>query len=105
MQLDGLYIHVSERLALLRGRPLALTPTELHLLVTLVRAPGHLFEYCYLAERVLKYACTEREARANLQVHINNLRRKLGDDARKPRHIHCVRGVGYRWDGRSLENL
>ncbi len=95
----GLTIHPTERQAWLHGRPLALTPTEFRLLVTLARAPGHLFAYCDLAERVLGYACEGREAKAILQVHINHLRRKLGDDARDPRFIRCVRGAGYRWDG------
>lgn len=94
-----LTIHIPERQAWLHGRTLALTPTEFRLLATLARAPGHLFAYCDLAERVLGYTCTEREARANIQVHINNLRRKLADNAHDPRLIHCVRGVGYRWNG------
>jgi DNA-binding response OmpR family regulator len=31
-----------------------------------------------------------------VEVHVGNLRRKLGDDARSPRWITTVRGVGYR---------
>jgi DNA-binding response OmpR family regulator len=31
-----------------------------------------------------------------VEVHIANLRRKLGDDPRSPRYIRTVRGVGYR---------
>ncbi len=34
-----------------------------------------------------------------VDVHIANLRRKLGDDPRQPRHILTVRGVGYRMGG------
>jgi len=97
LRLGELCIDVNERRAILRGRELSLTPTEFRLLVTLAREPGHLFQYCDLAERVLGYACTEREARPILQVHVNNLRHKLDDDACKPQYILCVRGVGYRW--------
>ena len=32
-----------------------------------------------------------------LDVHIGWLRRKLGDDPRRPRYIHTVRGVGFRF--------
>lgn len=31
-----------------------------------------------------------------LEVHIANLRRKLGDDPGRPRYVETVRGVGYR---------
>jgi DNA-binding response OmpR family regulator len=31
-----------------------------------------------------------------VEVHVGNLRRKLGDDARTARWIRTVRGVGYR---------
>jgi DNA-binding response OmpR family regulator len=31
-----------------------------------------------------------------LEVHVGNLRRKLGDDAADPRYVETVRGVGYR---------
>lgn len=50
-----------------------------------------------LAERVLGYACAEREAKTILQTHVKNLRRKLAEDAQAPRFIHCVRGAGYRF--------
>jgi DNA-binding response OmpR family regulator len=31
-----------------------------------------------------------------VDVHIGNLRRKLGDDPTAPRFVETVRGVGYR---------
>jgi DNA-binding response OmpR family regulator len=33
-----------------------------------------------------------------VDVHVSKLRQKLGDDARSPRHLRTVRGVGYRLD-------
>jgi DNA-binding response OmpR family regulator len=33
-----------------------------------------------------------------VDVHVSKLRQKLGDDARRPRHLRTVRGVGYRLD-------
>ena len=32
-----------------------------------------------------------------LDVHVAALRRRLGEDAAHPRHIHTVRGVGFRF--------
>lgn len=37
----------------------------------------------------------ESDERA-VEVHIGNLRRKLGDDPDRPRFLQTVRGVGYR---------
>jgi DNA-binding response OmpR family regulator len=34
-----------------------------------------------------------------VDVHVSKLRQKLGDDARSPRLVRTVRGVGYRLDG------
>ena len=31
-----------------------------------------------------------------IDVHVSNLRRKLGDDPRSPRFVRTVRGFGYR---------
>jgi Transcriptional regulatory protein, C terminal len=34
-----------------------------------------------------------------LDVHVSALRKKLGDDSSRPRLIHTVRGVGFRFAG------
>ncbi len=94
--LADLSIHISQRRVRLHGRELMLTPTEFRLLVILARKPGHLFKYCDLAERVFGYTCNEREARANLRVHVMNLRRKLRADGGRCYDIVTVRSAGYR---------
>jgi DNA-binding response OmpR family regulator len=33
-----------------------------------------------------------------IDVHVGNLRRKLGESASSPRHVRTVRGVGYRFE-------
>jgi two-component system response regulator RstA len=33
----------------------------------------------------------------SIDVHISRLRRKLGDDPKRPRLIRTVRGVGYQY--------
>jgi DNA-binding response OmpR family regulator len=37
--------------------------------------------------------------RRSVEVHLANVRRKIGDDSAKPRWIETVRGVGYRLAG------
>ena len=36
-----------------------------------------------------------------VDVHVSNLRKKLGDDPSSPHYIRTVRGVGYRMGGGS----
>ncbi len=111
LHLGDLRIDMRERRAVLRGCDLALTPTESRLLAELASDPGHLFDYCVLAEQVLSYRCDEGDARATLRVHVMNLRRKLEEDPQSPRYIVCVRGAGYRFsrpeeaDGPGAERL
>ena len=44
----------------------------------------------------LSEKATKALAAMGVEVHVGNLRRKLGDDARTARWIRTVRGVGYR---------
>jgi DNA-binding response OmpR family regulator len=72
----------------------ALTPLEFELLDTLSESPHAAFTRGQLLERV--WGPTWFGDEHVVDVHIANLRRKLGDDGRKPRYIRTVRGVGYR---------
>ena len=71
-----------------------LTPLEFELLDVLSENPHVAFTRGQLLERVWGPAWFGDEH--VVDVHIANLRRKLGDDGRSPRYIRTVRGVGYR---------
>ncbi len=71
-----------------------LTPIEFELLDTLSESPHIAFARGQLLERV--WGPTWFGDEHVVDVHIANLRRKLGDDGRNPRYIRTVRGVGYR---------
>ena len=83
------------RTVTLRGEPVALTAIEFDLLLTLVRDPGVVFPRQRLLDRVwgMDYVGDEHV----VDVHLGNLRRKLGDDATRPTFIETVRGAGYRF--------
>nr|WP_256564069.1 response regulator transcription factor [Allokutzneria sp. A3M-2-11 16] len=78
------------------GEPVALTPTELKLLLELTRTPGRVlsrqqllsavWDHDYLGDSRLVDACVQR------------LRAKIEDDPGSPRHVRTVRGFGYRFD-------
>ena len=71
-----------------------LTPTEFDLLVTLARQPGRVFTRGQLLD-ALRGVAVESYERA-IDGHVKNLRRKLGDDPRRPTLVQTVHGVGYR---------
>ncbi|MEX2645892.1 MAG: response regulator transcription factor [Gaiellaceae bacterium] len=75
------------------GEPVELTRLEFDLLDALSERPRLAFSRRQLLERVWGPWFGDEHV---VDVHVANLRRKLGDDARRPRYILTVRGVGYR---------
>jgi two-component system alkaline phosphatase synthesis response regulator PhoP len=88
-------LDLPRRKATLGGRALDLTATEFDLLVVLAGHAEQVFTRMQLLEHLQEraYAGYER----TIDVHIKNLRKKLGDDPHSPRFIETVRGVGYRF--------
>ncbi len=74
-----------------------LTPLEYSLLGTLAAQPGRVYTRSQLLEQVWgpDYFGDDHV----VDVHIGNLRKKLGDEPAAPRFIETVRGVGYRFVG------
>jgi two-component system response regulator QseB len=72
----------------LRGKPVALSGREFALLQALLQRPGVVLSRAQLEERL--YGWEEEVGSNAVEVHIHNLRRKLGADT-----IRNVRGVGY----------
>jgi len=81
------------RTASLAGVPLALTPVEFDLLLSLARARGRVKSREQLVDEIRdrNYDVFDR----SVDVHISALRKKLGDDPRQPRFIRTLRSAGY----------
>lgn len=77
------------------GRPVELTAIEFDLLRSLVEHPGWVYSREQLLERVWGYEYLG-DSRV-VDVHIANLRKKIGDDPSEPSYIRTVRGVGYKF--------
>lgn len=92
-----LVIDPGRRLVTRSGEVVPLTPSEFRLLYALAREPGRVFTREELAARIAgeDFEGFDR----TVDVHVKNLRRKLGDPARRPRYIASVYGVGYRFTG------
>jgi two-component system alkaline phosphatase synthesis response regulator PhoP len=76
-----------------------LTSLEFALLTTLAAHPGRVFTRAQLLERVWgdDYFGDDHV----VDVHIANLRKKLGDVPSVPQFIETVRGAGYRFAGKA----
>ncbi|WP_092612240.1 response regulator transcription factor [Raineyella antarctica] len=90
----GLRIDVAAHEAFLDGEPLALTPTEMSLLLTLSERPKWAFSRRQLLDAVWGEHWVGDDH--IVDVHVANLRRKLRDDPARPHYVLTVRGVGYR---------
>jgi DNA-binding response OmpR family regulator len=90
----GLELDDARRVVRVDGAVVELTTLEFDLLAALAREPGVVVRRADLLERLWGDAYLDDSHLVD--VHVANLRRKLGDDAAGPRFIETVRGVGYR---------
>ena len=89
-------VDVDGRRAFLDDEELSLTRTEFDLLTELMRTPARVWTREALLRSVWG---TDWTTDTHLvEVHIGNLRRKLGEGGGGPRLIRTVRGVGYRME-------
>lgn len=94
---SGLSVDLARREVQADGRPAILTNTEFELLAALVRDPGVVVSRQQLLDRV--WGADYYGDDHVLDVHVGNLRRKLGEDSEAPRWIETVRGIGFRFIG------
>jgi two-component system phosphate regulon response regulator PhoB len=92
IQVNDLVIDPVRHRVLIKNSEIGLTLTEFKLLHTLATRPGVVFERYDLLDRIGdgETVVTDR----TIDVHVRNLRRKLGDYERL---VETVRGVGYRF--------
>ncbi|WP_104116532.1 response regulator transcription factor [Arthrobacter sp. B1805] len=99
-QVEGSLLHgpisidTEGRIAMLEGVELPLTRIEFDLLATLVSGPRRVWQRETLLSRIWGDGWVNDQHL--VEVHIRNLRKKLGEDTKAPRFIRTVRGVGYR---------
>ncbi|KUM80256.1 response regulator transcription factor [Streptomyces sp. ISL-22] len=77
------------------GRPLALAPSELKLLLHLSAAPEQVFSRQQLLEHVWDHSY-HADARL-VDACVRRLRGKIEDEAGSPRYVQTLRGFGYRF--------
>ncbi len=89
LQQGDLALNLQTQQVMLQARPLEITPKEFALLTRLMMRIGQTVHRETLQQDI--YSWQDDPGSNTLEVHIHNLRRKLGKD-----RIKTVRGVGYR---------
>ena len=69
---------------------------EFKILFALASSPGRVFTRDQLMTSVYEDT-NEIVLDRTIDVHIKNIRKKLGDNPREPKYIESVFGVGYRF--------
>lgn len=83
------------REVILDGVAVELTRTEFDLLVAVASRPGRVWSRYELVNRLQGYDYDGYER--TVDAHVKNLRRKLGDDPRRPVFVLTVPGIGYKF--------
>ncbi len=101
LQAGDLVVDLTSRRVTRAGRPLALTPTEFKLLVTLMEQPGRVFSPEEIVRRVWGPEYTDEVG--YVRRYIWHLRKKIEPDPEHPRYIHTHRGFGYYFQAPETE--
>ncbi|MBH1931931.1 two-component system response regulator PmrA [Serratia rubidaea] len=89
LQQDDLTLNLSSQQVYLQQQPVDVTPKEFAILSRLIMRAGQTVNRELLQQDL--YAWNDDLGSNTLEVHVHNLRRKLGKD-----RIRTVRGIGYR---------
>jgi DNA-binding response OmpR family regulator len=97
----GLTVNEGSRTAVIHGKKVDLTRTQFNLLLVLMENGRRVQSKEELVRRLRNdpygsgsYVSTAEER--VVEVHMGNLRNRLGDDPKAPKWVETVRGVGYR---------
>ncbi|ATM88465.1 two-component system response regulator PmrA [Yersinia massiliensis] len=94
IQQDDLSLNLSTQQVYLQDQPLEITPKEFAILSRLIMRAGQTVNRELLQQDL--YTWNDDLGSNTLEVHIHNLRRKLGKD-----RIRTVRGIGYRLEAQA----
>jgi DNA-binding response OmpR family regulator len=90
----NLEVDLDRREVRLKGKPIKLTDVEFRMLVAVLEAKGRVLTRNHLIDAI--YGMDRDVLGRTIDVTVQRIRAKLGDDPDSPRYIATVRGVGYR---------
>jgi DNA-binding response OmpR family regulator len=100
----GLVVDLGTRVTIADGQEIPLTRSEFDLLAALLHSGRRVRTKADLAillrnESYVTNNFVSDADKRGIEVHMGNLRKKIGENSVTPRWIETVRGVGYRMTG------
>ncbi|MBR0530004.1 MAG: response regulator transcription factor [Ruminococcus sp.] len=92
---SGVTLNLASKTAEIDGQPVQLSAKEFDLLALLIENQGKTLKKEYLFSTV--WGSDSDSELQTLNVHINRLRQKLGDDPKNAKRLLTVWGVGYKF--------
>ena len=95
MDLGGLEVSVETRCVIVDGMNIDLTPTEFEILLFLIENRQKPMSREQIANSITSMG--EDSTLRSIDTHIRNIRSKIDDNAKEPRFIQSVWGIGYKF--------
>jgi two-component system response regulator CpxR len=95
LRLDDLEVQRGKRLVLINAQPITMTSTEYSVLLVLLENAGHVVSKQTLSQLALGRELSSYDR--SLDMHVSNLRKKLGTTTDGQERITTVRGIGYQY--------
>lgn len=97
----GLTLHESTRQVEIDGVPVTLTRSQFEILVALMENGRAVQSKADLARRLRSEpyntgSIVSADEERAIEVHLSNLRKRLGENSKRPRWVETVHGIGYR---------
>lgn len=93
----GLVLDRKQRIILVEGEEVRLTATEYKILEFMMSHPGQVFSAEQIYENVWNDVASF-SVENTVMVHIRHIREKIEIDAKKPRYLKVVWGIGYKME-------
>ena len=93
LSIGGLELNLDTKEVFLDGESIKITPIEFKILQLLMKSPGRVFSAEEIYERVWNEDAINTDT---VMVHVRHIREKIELDAKKPKYLKVVWGVGYK---------
>ncbi|MDD5794098.1 response regulator transcription factor [Clostridium sp. HCP1S3_B4] len=93
ISVGGLELNLVTKEVIVDGNPIKITPIEFKILKLLMENPGRVFSADEIYEKVWNEEAINTDT---VMVHVRHIREKIEVDAKKPKYLKVVWGIGYK---------